>query len=68
MGSYPNGLPLGMFEWSKNKILPMYGVIRPVYIHHNFSTFYYVLQFPEILEKYLNSTLENNGYEYLLVS
>ena len=33
MGSFPNGLPLGMFGWSKYKILPVYGEKRPIYVH-----------------------------------
>ena len=38
MGSFPNGLPLGMFGWSKYKILPVYGEKRPIYVHTYLDT------------------------------
>ena len=38
MGSFPNGLPLGMFGWSKYKILPVYGEKRPIYVHSYLDT------------------------------
>ena len=38
MGSFPNGLPLGMFGWSKYKILPVYGEKRPIHVHTHLDT------------------------------
>ena len=38
MGSFPNGLPLGMFGWSKYKILPVYGEKRPIHVHTYLDT------------------------------
>lgn len=49
MGSFPNGLPLGMFGWSKYKILPVYGEKRPIYVHSYLDTKIYI-GFNEILK------------------
>ena len=42
MGSFPNGLPLGMFGWSKYKILPVYGEKRPIYVYSYLDTKIYI--------------------------
>ena len=44
MGSFPNGLPLGMFGWSKYKILPVYGEKRPIYVYSYLDTKIYIYQ------------------------
>ena len=38
MGSFPNGLPLGMFGWSKYKILSVDGEKRPIYVQPYLDT------------------------------
>ena len=53
MGSFPNGLPLGMFGWSKYKILPVYGEKRPIYVYSYIDTKIYIyIGFNEILEMF----------------
>ena len=55
MGSFPNGLPLGMFGWSKYKILPVYGEKRPIYVYSYLDTkifIYIYIGFNEILEMF----------------
>ena len=47
MGSFPNGLPLGMFGWSKYKILPVYGEKRPIYVHSYLDTKIYTFMYTE---------------------
>ena len=47
MGSFPNGLPLGMFGWSKYKILPVYGEKRPIYVHSYLDTKIYTFIYTE---------------------
>ena len=47
MGSFPNGLPLGMFGWSKYKILPVYGEKRPIYVYSYLDTKIYTFIYTE---------------------
>ena len=45
MGSFPNGLPLGMFGWSKYKILSVDGEKRPIFVHPYLDTKIYTFKY-----------------------
>ena len=57
MGSFPNGLPLGMFGWSKYKILPVYGEKRPIYVHSYLDTKIYTFIYTKYVLKRMLSLL-----------